>query len=172
MLKKFGNQLKRKRNWWGIVIRLVIAIIFILFIIFVTLLMNQKLNNLFAVLPAFIANILAAIGLWGIKNQQRTLEYQNFESSFFQLLGVHNDIVNGMELSDGSHKILKRDCFSLLVELPRFGIVFKPVIDAVSRKLSAPDRRWKNACDADYTPLQFKRRWPIMLTYAYGKVGD
>ena len=34
------------------------------------------------------------------------------------------------------------------MELPRFGRVFKPVIDAASRKLSAHDRRWKNAREA------------------------
>ncbi len=47
--------------------------------------------------------------------QNETLRHQNFESSFFQLLGLYNDIVGAMERSDGSHKILKRDCFRFMV---------------------------------------------------------
>ena len=48
----------------------------------------------------------------------------------------------------------------------------KPVIDAVFHKLSAHGRRWKNACDADYTTLQCKRRWPSTLPYVYGSSDD
>ena len=33
-----------------------------------------------------------------LEAQNQTLQKQNFESSFFQLLGLHNDIVNSMEV--------------------------------------------------------------------------
>ena len=50
-----------------------------------------------------------------LKAQNLTLQHQNFESSFFQLLGLYNDIVDAIELSDGGHKILKRNCFGFMV---------------------------------------------------------
>ena len=39
-----------------------------------------------------------------------------------------------------------------------YGLCINPVLDAVFHKLSAHGRRWKNACDADYTTLQCRRR--------------
>lgn len=44
--------------------------------------------------------------------QNRTLRRQNFENTFFQLLRLHNDIVNSIDLVDENNRITKgRDCF-------------------------------------------------------------
>ena len=53
-----------------------------------------------------------------IKGQKETLQKQNFESSFFQLLGMHSEIVNSMILKTPSDKPSGRECFrSLLISL-------------------------------------------------------
>ena len=74
----------------------------------------EAVNALFAGL-AFAGVIFAIILQWKelglqrkeledtraeIRGQKETLQKQNFESSFFQLLGLHNDIVNSMEIPD------------------------------------------------------------------------
>ena len=48
-----------------------------------------------------------------INEQKKTLQKQNFESSFFQLLGLHNDIVNSMEIQDRACS--GRECFGHLL---------------------------------------------------------
>ena len=54
-----------------------------------------------------------------LEAQNQTLQKQNFESSFFQLLGLHNDIVNSMKVS--VHWEMKpivyqgRQCFAYLL---------------------------------------------------------
>ena len=47
-----------------------------------------------------------------IREQKETLQKQNFESSFFQLLGLHNDIVNSMEIQDKACS--RRECFGYM----------------------------------------------------------
>ena len=74
----------------------------------------EAVNALFAGL-AFAGVIFAIILQWKelglqrkeledtraeIRGQKETLQKQNFESTFFQLLGLHNDIVNSMEIQD------------------------------------------------------------------------
>ena len=52
-----------------------------------------------------------------LQAQNQTLQKQNFETSFFQLLGIHNDIVNSMAIrgkSDG--ECLGRDCFDHMLK--------------------------------------------------------
>lgn len=49
--------------------------------------------------------------------QNVTLKKQNFESTFFQLLRLHNDITNNIDLVDANNKITKgRDCFRVFYE--------------------------------------------------------
>ncbi len=50
-----------------------------------------------------------------LEAQNQTLQKQNFESSFFQLLGLHNDIVNSMEISLGHTVYQGRQCFDYLL---------------------------------------------------------
>lgn len=48
--------------------------------------------------------------------QNLTLRQQNFETSFFQLLRLHNEIVNGIDLvSNNGHVTRGRDCFRVFV---------------------------------------------------------
>ena len=51
-----------------------------------------------------------------LKAQNLTLQKQNFESSFFQLLGLHNGIVNSMEVQGSIRPISGRECFGFLLE--------------------------------------------------------
>lgn len=44
--------------------------------------------------------------------QNQTLQKQNFESSFFQFLGLHNDIVNSMPYDNSCHG---RECFGRML---------------------------------------------------------
>ncbi len=44
--------------------------------------------------------------------QSRALQLQSFESSFFQLLGLHNDIVSLIEVGRIDRKLVGRECFS------------------------------------------------------------
>lgn len=50
-----------------------------------------------------------------MRNQHVTIKHQNFQSTFFQMLRLHNDIVNSIDLRTVSGKIVKlitgRDCF-------------------------------------------------------------
>ena len=50
-----------------------------------------------------------------LEAQNQTLQKQNFESSFFQLLGLHNDIVNSMEISLDHTVYQGRQCFDYLL---------------------------------------------------------
>ena len=54
-----------------------------------------------------------------LEAQNQTLQKQNFESSFFQLLGLHNDIVNSMVISvylGGERAVYQgRQCFDYLL---------------------------------------------------------
>ncbi len=46
--------------------------------------------------------------------QSKSLKRQNFESTFFQMLTIHNTIVNSIDLVDKEGKTFKgRDCFSI-----------------------------------------------------------
>ena len=47
-----------------------------------------------------------------IRGQKETLQKQNFESSFFQLLGMHSEIVNSMEMP--RENLSGRECFRSL----------------------------------------------------------
>ena len=49
--------------------------------------------------------------------QNKTLTKQNFEDTFFQLLRLHNEILNAMDLQDGSEKYQGRDCITRLYDL-------------------------------------------------------
>ena len=52
-----------------------------------------------------------------LKAQNQTLQKQNFESSFFQLLSLHNDIVNSMEVPINSSTTYQgRKCFNFLLD--------------------------------------------------------
>lgn len=46
--------------------------------------------------------------------QNQTLQHQNFESSFFQLLGLHSEIVNSMQIR-GDKEYFGRQCFGYLL---------------------------------------------------------
>jgi hypothetical protein len=46
--------------------------------------------------------------------QNATLIKQNFENTFFELLKIHNDITNGIDLSGSNNRVTKgRDCFKV-----------------------------------------------------------
>ncbi len=71
--------------------------------------------------------------------QNQTLQQQSFESSFFQLLGLHNDIVNSMAIPQSHHG---RECFIFLFkELTRndayekFFAEYQPVVGHYFRHL-------------------------------------
>jgi len=52
-----------------------------------------------------------------MQDQNVTLKKQNFESTFFQLLRLHNDITNDIDLVGEGNKITKgRDCFRVFYE--------------------------------------------------------
>ena len=51
-----------------------------------------------------------------IEGQKETPQKQKFESSFFQLLGLHNDIVNSMEISLGHTVYQGWQCFDYLLD--------------------------------------------------------
>ena len=49
-----------------------------------------------------------------LTDQNKALQLQNFESTFFQMVRLHNDIVNGMHFHDlgvGPNELRSRDCF-------------------------------------------------------------
>ncbi len=49
--------------------------------------------------------------------QNSTLVKQNFENTFFELLKIHNDITNGIDLIDGKGRVTQgRDCFKVFYE--------------------------------------------------------
>jgi putative phage abortive infection protein len=53
--------------------------------------------------------------------QNQTLKHQNFESSFFQMLRIHNDIVNSIDFvrGGGTNNVVTttgRDCFPIMVK--------------------------------------------------------
>ena len=49
-----------------------------------------------------------------LKAQNETLQLQNFENTFFQLLRLHNDYLNAIDLrKDGSVTATGRDCFAI-----------------------------------------------------------
>ena len=52
-----------------------------------------------------------------IKGQKETLQKQNFESSFFQLLSMHSEIVNSMEIKYGKTDYSGRKCFGHMLEM-------------------------------------------------------
>ena len=61
-----------------------------------------------------------------LQAQNQTLQKQNFENSFFQLLGLHNEIVNSMTISGpslsgpkrnlGTNYYSGRECFDLMLQ--------------------------------------------------------
>jgi hypothetical protein len=53
-----------------------------------------------------------------LQAQNETLQQQNFENTFFQLLRLHNDIVNAIDLRDegGRETTVGRDCFKVFHE--------------------------------------------------------
>ncbi|MYC78883.1 hypothetical protein F4X10_24215 [Candidatus Poribacteria bacterium] len=88
----------------------------------------EAINALFAGL-AFAGVIFAIILQWlelglqrqelkdtraEIKGQKETLQKQNFESSFFQLLSMHSEIVNSMKLP--REDLSGRECFGYLFQ--------------------------------------------------------
>lgn len=61
--------------------------------------------------------------------QNRTLRRQNFENTFFQLLRLHNDIVNSIDLvdKDDSNRVTKgRDCFHIFYSRFRRAYKIRP----------------------------------------------
>jgi uncharacterized membrane protein len=65
-----------------------------------------------------------------LEEQCAAMTHQNFETTFFQLLRLHNDIVQSIDLRSGGSKTLKgRDCFarfsSVLLEKLRAHNVFE-----------------------------------------------
>ena len=49
-----------------------------------------------------------------LQEQNKSIQRQNFESTFFQMLGVHTAIVNAIDLVDDKNVITKgRDCFNV-----------------------------------------------------------
>lgn len=49
--------------------------------------------------------------------QNATLVKQNFENTFFELLKIHNDITNGIDLVDGKGRVTQgRDCFKVFYD--------------------------------------------------------
>ena len=91
----------------------------------------EAVNALFAGL-AFAGVIFAIILQWQelglqrqelkdtraeIKGQKETLQKQNFESSFFQLLGMHSEIVNSMVIRKGiDGEYFGRECFDYMLQ--------------------------------------------------------
>ena len=91
----------------------------------------EAVNALFAGL-AFAGVIFAIILQWQelglqrqelkdtraeIKGQKETLQKQNFESSFFQLLGMHSAIVNSMVIRKGiDGEYFGRECFDYMLQ--------------------------------------------------------
>jgi Putative phage abortive infection protein len=51
-----------------------------------------------------------------LKTQNAASKIQDFESSFFQLLRLHNDVINAIDLQSDGNRITKgRDCFKVFV---------------------------------------------------------
>lgn len=49
-----------------------------------------------------------------LKIQNATMIHQNFENTFFRMLSLHNDIVNGIDIKNGSKEVTGRDSFQAL----------------------------------------------------------
>jgi len=49
-----------------------------------------------------------------LEAQNTTLKKQNFESTFFQLLRLHNETTNSVEVKEGTQPIKGKKCFNLL----------------------------------------------------------
>ena len=72
-----------------------------------------------------------------LEAQNQTLQKQNFESSFFQLLGLHNDIVNSMTY-DNSHQ--GRECFDYLLGVFRYNYYDVAAEDYHAGMAGSPDK--------------------------------
>lgn len=56
--------------------------------------------------------------------QNKSLMKQNFENTFFQMLTIHNEIVNSIDLVSGNGKVTRgRDCFSVFYT--RFNKIYR-----------------------------------------------
>lgn len=51
-----------------------------------------------------------------LRAQNETLKTQNFEATFFQLLRLHNDIVNAIDIVSGNNVTKGRDCFRIFAK--------------------------------------------------------
>ena len=91
----------------------------------------EAVNALFAGL-AFAGVIFAIILQWlelglqrqelkntraEIAGQKESLQKQNFESSFFQLLSMHGEIVNSMKIKYRNTDYSRRECFGHMLEM-------------------------------------------------------
>ena len=93
---------------------------------------NNKIGNFgesFGAIDALFAGLAFAVLIYTIllqkaelqlqrkelQEQRETLQKQNFESSFFQLLGLHSKTVNAMVIREGG-KSSGRECFHFLLQ--------------------------------------------------------
>ena len=54
-----------------------------------------------------------------LQAQNQTLQKQNFESSFFQLLSMHNEIVNSLHMHGTNRDYSARECFNYILSICR-----------------------------------------------------
>lgn len=85
-----------------------------------------------------------------LQKQNETLRHQNFESSFFQLLSLHNDIVNALEVSANNGIKHGRDCLNHLAA-------------ELTETISSMGTDWEH-CDRGYDKF-YKKREPKIGHY-------
>ena len=70
-----------------------------------------------------------------IKGQKETLQKQNFENSFFQLLGMHSEIVNSMAIENNRYS--GRECFGYMLDNKLKYAYYNPPPNRIQEDLNA-----------------------------------
>lgn len=70
-----------------------------------------------------------------LHEQTKSLQKQNFESTFFQMLSVHTSLVNAIDLVDEQNRVTRgRDCFSVFYT--RFNKIYREQLEKANGKYS------------------------------------
>ena len=154
MIKNFDDS--EKARWWPLltifgVILLWILTIIVLPMFFPDISERGQFGDSFGAINALFSGLAFAGAIWAIlmkkkelarqqelentleeiKGQKETLQKQNFESSFFQLLDKHNEIVNSMQIQEKACS--GRECF---------GYMLREFRDAYDRYKGAEEEFW------------------------------
>lgn len=79
-----------------------------------------------------------------LEGQLRALDRQNFEATFFQMLNLHNTIVNAMDVHRRNQDTLRgRDCFRHFVKELRGFYDNNPLPDELDRIVKAHEQFWE-----------------------------